>query len=257
MTFPSPPQPAAPPPPPPHWPPPPPSAAPVARQSSKLVPLLVVGAIAAVTLMAGAAAAVMLVMMNRSAATSAPTPPDGPPPELAFVEPSAQSAAPATSAPETPVAEPDRAADPPEAPSGPQAPVERARRTAAIEEREAARPGAKLGSRLGGFAEAPPPPPPPMAIRAGGTIPAPRKLRNVQPVYPQIAQSARVQGAVIIEATIDPGGHISETRVLRSIPLLDEAALDAVRQWEYEPTLLNGVAVPVIVTVTVNFALRP
>ncbi len=61
---------------------------------------------------------------------------------------------------------------------------------------------------------------------------------------------------MIIEATIDPGGKVTKTRVLRSIPLLDQAALDAVRKWEYEPTMLNGVAVPVIMTVTVNFTLR-
>jgi protein TonB len=78
----------------------------------------------------------------------------------------------------------------------------------------------------------------------------------VPPVYPQIAQSARVQGVVIIEATIDPGGKVTKTRLLKSIPLLDQAALDAVRKWEYEPTMLNGVAVPVIMTVTVNFTLR-
>ena len=76
------------------------------------------------------------------------------------------------------------------------------------------------------------------------------------PVYPQIAQSARVQGVVIIEATIDRTGKVTQTRVLRSVPLLDQAALDAVRKWEYEPTLVNGVAVPVIVTVTVKFTLE-
>jgi protein TonB len=60
---------------------------------------------------------------------------------------------------------------------------------------------------------------------------------------------------VIIEATIDREGRVTEARLLRSIPLLDQAALEAVRQWEYEPTLLNGVTVPVIMTVTVNFTL--
>ena len=94
------------------------------------------------------------------------------------------------------------------------------------------------------------------AVRVGGQIKAPTKTRNVQPIYPLIAQSARVQGVVIIEATIDPGGKVANTRVLRSIPLLDQAALDAVRKWEYEPTMLNGVAVPLIMTVTVNFTLR-
>jgi protein TonB len=85
---------------------------------------------------------------------------------------------------------------------------------------------------------------------------APTKIRNVNPVYPQIAQSARIQGTVVIEATIDREGKVSEARVLRSVPLLDQAALDAVRQWEYTPTLLNGEPVPVIMTVTVNFTLR-
>ncbi len=80
-------------------------------------------------------------------------------------------------------------------------------------------------------------------------------MRDVQPVYPPIAQAARVQGIVIIEATIGADGRITDTRVLRSIPLLDQAAVDAVRQWQYTPTQLNGVPVPVIMTVTVTFTL--
>jgi protein TonB len=117
-------------------------------------------------------------------------------------------------------------------------------------------PGGSLGGVVGGLPEAPPPPPPPAPVRVGGNIRAPQKTRNVNPVYPQIAQSARVQGVVIIEATIGPSGKVQDARVLRSIPLLDQAALDAVRQWEYSPTLLNGVPVPVIMTVTVNFTLQ-
>ena len=62
---------------------------------------------------------------------------------------------------------------------------------------------------------------------------------------------------MIIEARIEGDGHVSDARVLRSIPLLDAAALDAVKQWQYTPTLLNGVPVPVIMTVTVNFTLHP
>ena len=117
---------------------------------------------------------------------------------------------------------------------------------------------ASLGGVVGGLPAAPPPPPPaPTApVRVGGNIRPPTKTRNVNPVYPQIAQSARVQGVVIIEATIRPTGKVTDARVLRSIPLLDQAALDAVRQWEYTPTLLNGVPVPVIMTVTVNFTLQ-
>ncbi len=80
-------------------------------------------------------------------------------------------------------------------------------------------------------------------------------MHHVQPVYPPIAQSARIQGIVIIEATIGEDGQVINARVLRSVPLLDQAALDAVRQWKYMPTQLNGVSVPVIMTVTVTFSL--
>jgi protein TonB len=82
------------------------------------------------------------------------------------------------------------------------------------------------------------------------------RVKNVNPVYPPIAQSARVQGIVIIEATIGPNGKVEDAKVLRSIPLLDAAALDAVKQWEYTPTMLNNQPVPVIMTVTVNFTLQ-
>jgi len=90
-------------------------------------------------------------------------------------------------------------------------------------------------------------------LRIGGKIHAPTKIKDVKPVYPAIAQSARVAGAVTIEATIGPDGKVIDAKVVRSIPMLDQAALDAVRQWEYTPTLLNGVPVPVLVTVTINF----
>jgi protein TonB len=103
-----------------------------------------------------------------------------------------------------------------------------------------------------------PPPPPPVRqepVRVGGTIRQPQQTRRVEPVYPQIALMARVQGLVIIEATIGADGRVMNARVLRSMPMLDQAALDAVRQWEYTPTLLNGVPVPVIMTVTVTFQL--
>jgi TonB family protein len=100
------------------------------------------------------------------------------------------------------------------------------------------------------------PPPPPAPVRVGGNIKTPRKVRDMPPVYPPIAQSARVQGVVIVEATIGENGVVRDARILRSIPLLDEAALEAVRQWVFEPTLLNGVPVPVIMTVTVQFRLE-
>jgi protein TonB len=91
------------------------------------------------------------------------------------------------------------------------------------------------------------------AVRVGGQIRPPIKIKDVAPVYPAIARSARVTGAVTVEATIGEDGKVADARVVKSVPLLDQAALDAVRQWEYRPTLLNGVPVPVVVTVVINF----
>lgn len=96
----------------------------------------------------------------------------------------------------------------------------------------------------------------PRRVGSGGNIKAPQKLRDVRPVYPPMALSARVQGIVIMEATIGPDGAVKDAKVLRSIPLLDEAALTAVRQWVFAPTLVDGVAVAVIMTVTTQFTLQ-
>ena len=93
------------------------------------------------------------------------------------------------------------------------------------------------------------------STKSCGQIKAPTKIKDVKPVYPAIAQSARVTGVVTIDATIGQDGKVMDAKVVRSIPLLDQAALDAVRQWEYTPSLLNGVPVPVLVTVTINFTL--
>jgi TonB family protein len=92
-----------------------------------------------------------------------------------------------------------------------------------------------------------------LPVRPGGRIMPPKKIKDVQPVYPAIARSSGVSGVVTIEATIGPDGKVVDAKVVRSIPLLDRAALDAVRQWEYLPTMLNGSPVPVLVTVTINF----
>jgi protein TonB len=94
---------------------------------------------------------------------------------------------------------------------------------------------------------------PAQPVRVGGAVRTPIKTVHVNPVYPPIALSARIQGIVIIEATIAEDGHVRDARVLRSIPLLDQSALDAVMQWRFTPTTLNGAPVPVIMTVTVNF----
>ena len=121
-------------------------------------------------------------------------------------------------------------------------------------------PGLIPGPISNGPPEAPPvrveKPSPDVPIPVGGLIRQPVKIGGQPPVYPQIAQQAHVQGVVIIEATIGTDGKVMNARVLRSIPLLDQAALDAVKQWQYSPTLLNGIPVAVIMTVTVNFSLN-
>jgi TonB family protein len=109
------------------------------------------------------------------------------------------------------------------------------------------------GRARGAFPPPPPPPPPEGAVRVGNGIKVPTKIKDVRPLYPPDAQNAKIQGVVIIEATIDREGRVSDARILRSIPQLDEAALTAVRQWEFTPTVVDGSPVPVIMTVTVNF----
>jgi protein TonB len=84
----------------------------------------------------------------------------------------------------------------------------------------------------------------------------PRRIRDIVPIYPAMARTARVQGVVILEAVIDASGRVESARVLRSIPVLDQAALDAVRQWRFDPARLNNQPVPVVMTVTVNFSLQ-
>jgi periplasmic protein TonB len=93
-------------------------------------------------------------------------------------------------------------------------------------------------------------------LRVGGAIRAPQRIRDVAPRYPAIAQASRVEGIVILEAVIEEDGSVRDVRVLRSKPLLDEAAIEAVRQWRFTPTLLNGQPVPVVMTVTVSFSLK-
>ena len=118
-------------------------------------------------------------------------------------------------------------------------------------------PGGVAGGVVGGISRRRPRPRRPQApVRVGGDIKEPKKIKDVKPVYPQIAQTAKVQGIVIIEATIGKDGSVKDAKVLRSVPLLDQAALDAVRQWKFTPTLLNGEPVEVVMTVTVNFTLN-
>ena len=125
-----------------------------------------------------------------------------------------------------------------------------------------------IGAPTGGFGPAvgigrdvspvppPPTPQPQKPVRPGGDIREPVKVKHVPPVYPQIAINARISGRVVIDAVIGVDGVVREARVLSGVPLLNQAALDAVKQWRYTPTTLNNVPVPVIMTVTVQFNLQ-
>jgi protein TonB len=111
--------------------------------------------------------------------------------------------------------------------------------------------GGVVGGVLGGVVgevEAP--------VRAVGEIKPPKLIKEVLPLYPEIARQARVEGVVIVEAITDIYGRVQTVKVLRSIPLLDKAATDAVRQWVYEPMVINGRPRGVIFTVTVRFKLK-
>ena len=81
----------------------------------------------------------------------------------------------------------------------------------------------------------------------------PRKIVDVRPVYPLTARRARVSGVVLVEVEIDEQGHVSHPRVVRSVPLLDQAALDAVAIWQFEPATLRGRPGCVTMTLTVEF----
>jgi protein TonB len=111
-----------------------------------------------------------------------------------------------------------------------------------------------------GLAVEPPPPPPPASrepIRLHAGMQAPRKIVNVPPRYPTHAQLARIEGVVVLDAVIDATGRVTDVQVTRSIQALDQAAIDAVRQWRFTPTLLNGEPVSILLTVTVRFTLGP
>ncbi|MCX6538826.1 MAG: TonB family protein [Acidobacteria bacterium] len=178
---------------------------------------------------------------------SAPRPP-GPPPAPPPVQRAAARAAPA--------ANPDAA--PVNAPSGikPDDGIVRDPEPADPSGVEGGVPGSVPGSIVAGLNEPPPPPMPVAPIRVFSGIRPPTRIKDVRPVYPDLAQKARVSGTVIIEAVIGPDGKVTDARVLRSIPLLDRAALDAVSQWLYTPTLLSGMPVSVVMTVTVTFTLQ-
>ena len=133
--------------------------------------------------------------------------------------------------------------------------------------RDEGQPGGVEGGVAGGVAmgvveglpAAPPPPPPPPVprgpVRIGGQVQAPTLIRRVEPTYPELAIRAHAEGTVILEAIVSEDGDVQSVKVLRSLPLLDKAAIAAVQQWRYSPVLLNGTPVPFVLTVVLTFSL--
>jgi periplasmic protein TonB len=117
-------------------------------------------------------------------------------------------------------------------------------------------PGGVVGGIVGGLPTALPPPPA-AVVRIGGKIAAPRVIRRVEPVYPVLAVLARVGAVLNLEAEVDMRGYVKTVRVLNGHPLFDEAAIEAVKQWRYQPLLLNGEPTGFILTVVITFNLRP
>jgi TonB family protein len=94
------------------------------------------------------------------------------------------------------------------------------------------------------------------AVRATGEINPPRLMKKVEPIYPEEARKAGIEGIVILEAMTDEKGNVARVKVLKSIPELDQAAMDALKQWKYEPTIIDGKPTPIVFTVTVRFKLK-
>src|SRR6202142_2624205 len=117
--------------------------------------------------------------------------------------------------------------------------------------------GGVLGGIIGGSGGGMPPPPKPtqQRVRIGGNVQAAKMLRQIQPMYPQIAKTAHVQGTVILHAIISKDGTVQELQYISGPALLMRSAMDAVRQWKYQPTLLNGEPVEVDTTISVVFTL--
>ena len=113
---------------------------------------------------------------------------------------------------------------------------------------------------LGGLEGVPPAPPafpptPPKPVRIGGQIAPPALITRVEPIYPPFAITAHLEGVVILEATVDEAGVVQSVTVLRGQPLLNDAAIEALKHWRYSPVLVDGQAVPFTLTVTISFRL--
>ena len=116
-------------------------------------------------------------------------------------------------------------------------------------------PGGVVGGVVGGLPADAPPKAEMKPVRVGGMIRAPQLVKRVAPAYPELALASRASAIVIVEATVGTDGRVQDVKVLRGHPLFDEAGIEAVRQWRYQPLLLNGIPVPFIASVTLQFNL--
>jgi len=120
--------------------------------------------------------------------------------------------------------------------------------------------GGSLGGVFGGTGTSIPIPPSQQAaakriVRVGSSLKPPRRTYSIQPEYPTLAKQAHIWGVVVVNAVIDEHGNVVQARAVSGHPVLIPAALSAVLQWKYEPTLLNGTPVAVEMEVTVHFSL--
>jgi protein TonB len=201
----------------------------------------------------------MMAFVASMPATAPPPPPPPPPPTPPAAEPK--------TAPKTPPKMPprDAFAAPVEAPADirPEPPgVPHAGAEGGVEGGVV---GGVAGGIVGGLVTAPPPPPPPPPpapeppkgpVRIGGNVQAPALIHRVEPKYPEIAVVTKITGIVILEATVGEDGAVQSVRVLRSVKFLDQAAIDAVKQWRYSPLVLNGIPTPFVLSVTLNFSVQ-
>ncbi len=189
----------------------------------------------------------MMAFTAEMPAAPPPPPPPPPPPTAAAAEPPKMLPADAFAAP---VEAPSQIL--PEPPDLPVAP-----RGGGV---EGGIVGGVQGGIVSGLTVAPPPPPPPppapKLVRIGGNVQAPQLLKRVEPTYPELALLAKVTGLVILEASVGADGTVQDVRVLRSVKFLDQAAVDAVKQWRYAPLVLNGTATPFVLSVTLNFSVK-
>jgi periplasmic protein TonB len=181
----------------------------------------------------------------------APPPPPPPPPPAAAVRPKLHATAP------TPPLEPGRFVAPIVVPERvvPDAGIDLGVEGGVPGGVEGGVPGGVVGGVVGGLPSEGPAPPPPAVVRVGGNLRAPKLVHDVKPVYPELAIQARLSAVVILEAHVGTDGRVQSVRILRGAPIFDDSAIEAVKQWRYQPLLLNGVPTEFILTVTVAFNL--